>query len=208
MKSTKNILVAILILFTASCTKFLEEHPTNFLTPESDLSSVKVARAFADGAYQNLQGSMLGGQPSSYGGNTWNLMEFMTGKSLSDLGQTGFVSFQNLSYGPTSFYFDTWWQYLYRGIGACNLALQKIPDINASGLSDADKTNMLAEVHTLRALYYFYLARMYGAVPSITALPSGPDSLKIPRTSAKEIYDNIIIPDLLTAEQSTLAMAG
>ncbi|SFP59119.1 Starch-binding associating with outer membrane [Parafilimonas terrae] len=204
MKSTKYTLVAIAILFACSCTKFLEEDPTNFLTPESNLSSVKVARAFADGAYQNLQPAMLGGQPSSYGGNTWNLMEFMTGKSLSDLGQTGFVTFQNLSYAPTSFYFDTWWQYLYRGIGASNLALQKIPDINASGLSDADKTNMLAEVHTLRALYYFYLVRMYGAVPSITELATGPDSLKIPRTPAKDIYDNIIIPDLLTAEQSTL----
>src|SRR6478736_9614502 len=177
MKSTKNIQVAIIILFTCSCTKFLEEKPTNFLTPESQLSSQKVARAFADGAYQNLQGSMLGGQPSSYGGNTWNAMEFLTGKSLSDLGQTGFVSFQNLSYGPTSFYFDTWWQYLYRGTGACNLALQKIPDINASGLSDADKTNMLAEVHTLRALYYFFLVRMYGAVPSVTKVSSGADTL-------------------------------
>jgi hypothetical protein len=205
MKSTKNILVAIAILFTCSCTKFLEENPTNFLTPESDLSSVKVARAFADGAYQNLQPSLNGGQPSSYGGNTWNLMEFVTGKSLSDLGQTGFVSFQNLSYNSTSFYFDTWWQYLYRGIGACNLALQKIPDINASGLSETDKTNMLAEVRTLRALYYFFLVRMYGAVPNVTEVPSGIDTLNISRTPAKEIYDNIIIPDLLAAEQSTLA---
>ena len=96
MKPTKNILVAILILFTTSCTKFLEEEPTSFLTPESEVSSVKVARAFADGAYQNLQGSMNGGQQSSYGGNTWNLMEFMTGKSLSDLGQTGFEMLRNL----------------------------------------------------------------------------------------------------------------
>src|SRR5678816_3458797 len=204
MKSTKNILVAIAILFTCSCTKFLEEEPTYFLTPESNLSSVKVARAFADGGYQNLQGSILGGQPSSYGGNTWNLMEFMTGKSLSDLGQTGFVTFQNLSYSTTSFYFDTWWQYLYRGIGACNLAIQKLPDINASGLSDADKTNMLAEVHTLRALYYFFLVRMYGAVPNVTTVPTDIAALKLPRSPAKNIYDSIIIPDLLLAEQSTL----
>jgi len=204
MKSIKNIWVAIGILFTCSCTKFLEEKPTYFLTPESDLSSVKVARALADGCYQNLQGSMLGGQPSSYGGNTWNLMEFMTGKSLSDLGQTGFVTFQNLSYGPTSFYFDTWWQYLYRGIGSCNLAIQKLPDINASGLSDADKANMLAEAYTLRALYYFFLARMYGAVPNVTTVPTDIGALKISRSPAKNIYDSIIIPDLLLAEKSTL----
>lgn len=204
MKSTKNILVAILILFTCSCTKFLEEDPTYFLTPESNLSSVKVARALTDGGYQYLQGSMNGGQPSSYGGNTWNLMEFTTGKALSDLGQTGFVSFQNLSYGPTSFYFDTWWQNLYRGIGTCNLAIQQVPGINAAGLSDADKTNMLAEVHTLRALYYFFLVRMYGDVPNVTVVPTDINGLKLSRSPAKNIYDSIIIPDLLLAEQSTL----
>ena len=117
MKSTKIIVIAIAVLFACSCKKFLEEKPTNFLTPESQLSSSKVARAFADGAYQNLQGSMLGGQPSSYGGNTWNLMEFVTGKAGSDLGQTGFVTFQTLAYNSTSFYFDTWWQNLYKGVG-------------------------------------------------------------------------------------------
>ena len=206
MKSIKNIiLTAIAILFTCSCTKFLEEKPTSFLTPESELSSSKVARAFADGSYQNLQGSMLGGQPSSYGGNTWNLMEFVTGKSGSDLGQTGFITFQTLAYNSTSFYFDTWWQNLYKGIGNCNLAIQKIPDINASDLTDADKTNMLAEVYTMRALYYFFLVRMYGDVPKVTVVPTDINGLNLSRSPAKSIYDSIIIPDLLTAEKSTLA---
>ncbi len=203
MKTINNILLAGMILLTCSCKKFLDEKPTSFLTPESDLSSSKVARAFAAGAYQNLQG-LLAGQPSSYGGNTWNLMEFLTGKSNSDLGQTGFVTFQTLAYNATSFYFDTWWQNLYKGIGGCNLALQKIPTINASDLSAADKTNMLAEVHTLRALYYFFLVRMYGAVPKVTTVPTDLNGLKLSRTPAKNIYDSIIIPDLLIAEQSTL----
>src|SRR3954468_24723809 len=109
MKQLQYIAIGAVLLLTASCKKFLEEKPTNFITPESQLSSLKVARAFTNSAYQNLQSSMLGGQASSYGGNTWNLMEFMTGKANSDLGQTGFVNFQNLSYNPTSFYVDTWW---------------------------------------------------------------------------------------------------
>ncbi|ETZ22721.1 hypothetical protein N824_22880 [Pedobacter sp. V48] len=203
MKTIKNIILVACILLTCSCKKFLEEKPTYFLTPESDLSSEKVARGFANAGYQNLQG-LLAGQPSSYGGNTWNLMEFVTGKANSDLGQTGFVNFSNLSYNATSFYFDTWWRQLYLGIGACNLAIQKIPAINATGLTDEEKTNMLAEVRTLRALYYFYLVRMYGAVPKVTETPKDLN-LNFPRTAAKEIYDSIIIPDLLEAEKSTLA---
>lgn len=202
MKTLKNILIVSCMLLSCSCKKFLEEKPTSFLGPNSDLSSAKVARAFANAGYQNL-GGLLTGQSGSYGGNTWNLMEFMTGKANSDLGQTGFVSFQTLTYSNTSFYFDTWWQQMYLGIGACNLAIQKIPTINASGLADADKANMVAEVRTLRALYYFYLVRMYGAVVKVTEPPKDLN-LNLPRTPAKQIYDEIIIPDLLAAEKSTL----
>ncbi|MFD2147779.1 RagB/SusD family nutrient uptake outer membrane protein [Mucilaginibacter antarcticus] len=63
---------------------------------------------------------------------------------------------------------------------------------------------MLAEVRTLRALYYFYLVRMYGAVPKITKVATDIPSLQVARSPAKQIYDEIIIPDLLEAEKSTL----
>lgn len=203
MKTTKHILIALLVLLSCSCKKFLEEKPTDFLTPDADLTNPKVARAFANGCYQNLQG-LIYGQPSSYGGNTYNLMEFMTGKSNSDLGQTGYVNFQNLSYNITSFYVDTWWQRLYLGIGACNLAIENIPKANQDG---ATTTNEMAEARALRAMYYFYLVRMYGAVPKVTVVPTVPtaENLNLPRTPAKAIYDSIIIPDLTEAAKSTLA---
>ena len=204
MKQLKYIAIGAVIFLIASCKKFLDEKLTNVITPDSQLSSLKVAQAFTNSAYQNLPGAMLGGQPSSYGGNTWVLMEFMTGKSNSDLGQTNFNLYQNLNYNATSFYFDTWWQNLYKGIGYCNQAIQSLPKITAAGLTDAGKANMMAEAYTLRALYYFFLVRMYGAVPKVTAIPTDITSLNIPRTPAKNIYDSIIIPDLLLAEKSTL----
>lgn len=202
MKTFRNIILVACVILVSSCKKFLDEKPTNFLTPESNLSSLKVARAFANAGYTNLQG-LLAGQPSSYGGNTYNLMEFTTGKANTDLGQTGFVNFQNLSYNSTSFYFDTWWRQLYLGVGATNLAIERIPTITAAGLTPEVKTNMIAEAKTLRALYYFYLVRMFGAVPMVTETPTSLD-LNLPRTPAKDIYDKIIIPDLLEAEKSTL----
>src|SRR5258708_20989139 len=102
MQRYKMILFSLLVLLGASCKKFLEEHPTNFLQPTSDFGSSKVARAMANAGYAQLQG-LVTGQPSSYCGNTWNLMEFMTGKSNSDLGQPGFVNFQTPAYNATSF---------------------------------------------------------------------------------------------------------
>lgn len=203
MQRLKLISVGLLVLLGVSCKKFLEEHPTNFLQPTSDFASTKVARAMANAAYAQLQG-LCTGQPASYGGNTWNLMEFMTGKSNSDLGQTGFVNYQTLTYNTTSFYFDTWWQRMYLGIGDANLAIQTIPTITAAGLTDSTKNNMVAEARTLRALYYFYLVRMYGDVPNVTKVPTDVGTLKVKRSPAKNIYDSIIIPDLLAAEASSL----
>ena len=104
----KYLSIALLLLTLGSCKKFLEEKPTNFLSPGFTITSTKEAQALVNGCYTNLTGLAIG-QPSSYGGNTWVLMEFMTGKSNSDLGQTGFVNFQTLTYNNTSFYVDTWW---------------------------------------------------------------------------------------------------
>jgi starch-binding outer membrane protein, SusD/RagB family len=202
MKSLRYLVILMLIL-GSSCKKFLEEKPRTFLTPDTKATSFKDARAFADAPYERLHG-LLNGQDGSYGGNTYNLLEFVTGKANTDLGQTGFVNFQNLSYNPTSFYVDTWWRQMYLGVGAANLALSSIPPIEAAGLTEEVKTNMLAEAHALRALFYFYLVRLYGAVPMVTSVVTNIDSIKPARVDAKTIYDEVIIPDLLTAEQSTL----
>lgn len=197
MKSIYLIIFGI-IFTISSCTKFLEEEPTGALTPESEVTSPEIARAFANSGYAQL--TVLNQGAGGYGGNTAELMEFMTGKADGNAQTEGF-RFYNLTYDAQSFYIDTWWQNLYAGVANCNLALQKIAEID---LDETVKKNMLAEVHTLRAFYYFYLVRMYGAVPKITSVVSDLEEVRPARDSVKVIYDSIIIPDLLLAEGSSL----
>lgn len=199
LKHLKYIALATLILTLGSCKKFLEENPTGSLTPSSNVTSSEIARAFANSAYSNL--NTLDEGSGGYGGNTAELMEFMSGKASGNA-QTESFRFYNLTYDAQSFYIDSWWQGLFYGVANCNLALQKIPGVP---MDTATKVNMLAEVHTLRALYYFYLVRMYGAVPKITDVVSDLSKVRPPRDSIKTIYDEIIIPDLLAAEASTLS---
>lgn len=198
LKHLKYLALATLILTLGSCKKFLEENPTGSLTPSSNVTSSEIARAFANSAYSNL--NTLDEGSGGYGGNTAELMEFMSGKASGNA-QTESFRFYNLTYDAQSFYIDSWWQGLFYGVANCNLALQKIPGVP---MDTATKVNMLAEVHTLRALYYFYLVRMYGAVPKITDVVSDLSKVRLPRDSIKTIYDEIIIPDLLAAEASTL----
>ncbi len=198
MKKTKNLFIATLVLGLSSCNKFLDEQPSGALTPESNVTSPTIARAFANSAYSNL--TTLNQGSGGYGGNTASLMEFMAGKASGNA-QTESFRFYNLTYDAQSFYIDTWWQGLYRGIANCNLALQKISEIPQDTVA---KANILAEVHALRALYYFYLVRMYGDVPKITDVVSDLKNVQSSRSPVKEIYDEIIIPDLITAEASAL----
>ncbi|MEO6001206.1 MAG: RagB/SusD family nutrient uptake outer membrane protein [Chitinophagaceae bacterium] len=198
MKKALNIIIIASLLSSGSCSKFLEEKPTGSLTPESNVTSPTIARAFANSAYANL--STLDRGSGGYGGNTAGLMEYMAGKASGNA-QTESFRFYNLTYDAQSFYIDTWWQGLYVGIANCNLALQKIAEIPQDATV---KTNILAEVRTLRALYYFYLVRMYGDVPAITEVVSDLNNVRPARNSVKEIYDKIIIADLLVAESSTL----
>ena len=156
MKTIKYILTILSVLGISSCEKFLEETPTGSLTPETNVTSPEIARAFANSAYSQL--NTLDQGSGGYGGNTASLMEFMTGKAEGNAQSEAF-KFYNLEYNSGSFYIDDWWRGMFYGIADCNLAFQKISEIP---LDTAEKANMLAEVHTLRALYYFYLVRMYG----------------------------------------------
>ncbi len=200
MKSFISLLCIAGFLVTAtSCKKFLEENPTGSLTPESNVTSAEIARSFANSAYSEL--TTLDQGSGGYGGNTVELMEFLTGNADGN-SQTDAPRFYNLTYDAQSFFIDSWWQGMYYGIADCNLAIQKISELET--IDSLEKTNLLAEAHTLRALYYFYLVRMYGDVPKITEVVADLGDVRPSRAPAKEIYDEIIIPDLLFAEKSTL----
>lgn len=195
----KHILYTCLTLSLISCDDFLTENPTGQLTTSSTVSSPEIARAFVDGAYSQIGTFNNGG--GGWGGNNASLTEFMTGKSDGN-SQTEAFKFFNLEYDARAFYIDNWWAGMYSGIARANLAIQKIGEITT--LPAATKTNMIAEAKTMRALYYFQLVRMFGDLPKITTLITSLDEVQTPRSAAREIYDEIIIPDLLEAEKSTL----
>lgn len=195
----KSFLLILLAGSTFGCKDFLDENPTGSLTTDSSVSSPDIARAFANSAYAEI--TVLNNGGGGWGGNNASLLEFMTGKADGN-SQTEAFKFYNLEYDARAFYIDNYWRQCYSGIAKCNLALQKISEIPT--LAQDQKSKLLAEVRTMRALYYFYLVRMFGDVPKITGLVTSLDEVQAPRSPLKEIYDEIIIPDLLEAEKAPL----
>src|SRR5690242_13323489 len=116
MKKIRNLFLILSMAGLGSCTKFLEENTSGSLTPESSVTSPEIARAFANSAYSYL--TTLDEGAGGYGGNTAELMPFMTGKADGNA-QTEAFKFYDLTYDAQSFYIDTWWQGMYYGIANC-----------------------------------------------------------------------------------------
>ncbi|MBI1301580.1 MAG: RagB/SusD family nutrient uptake outer membrane protein [Alphaproteobacteria bacterium] len=189
---------AVIGIALFSCEGFLEEDPAT-LTTQAELSSPEAARALVTSIYANVNVVATGS--GGWGGTTLSLLEFMTGKA-DGVAQTEAFRFNQLTYDSQSFYIDTYWSQLYQGILRCNVALEQLP--RYTGLNEQVLSDYLAEVRTMRAFYYFYLVRMYGDVPKISQPVKTLAEVNTPRSPVKEIYDELIIPDLLSAETSSL----
>jgi len=94
-------------------------------------------------------------------------------------------------------FLDTWSNY-YGVIFRANTILSNIEEIDASTFVNKDR--YIAETKFLRAFAYFDLVRIFGDVPMITTPLSDEEALQSGRIDIAKIYDEIIIKDLLGAE--------
>lgn len=90
------------------------------------------------------------------------------------------------------------WNNSYKMIVNCNSIIYQIDNYTAKNESEKIITKAYrGEASFLRALSYFNLVRIYGAVPKVVVPFDNPNlAFGIGRTSTSEIYNSIIIPDL------------
>jgi|GEM_PF-140050 len=176
-----------------SCKKFLKETPTGQITTDYSFSSASEGAALVTGTYRSL--ALYTGGAGDYGNFLPCTIEYPTGEVYTTDAHPQFFKFQtNQVSGGTLSDYDNFWQNEYQGVRDCNLALSKISGIkdwNASQQSAA-----LGEVRTLRAFYYFMLVRYYGDLVMDTSVLASIADAQQPRVSLKDIYDQVIIPDL------------
>ena len=88
------------------------------------------------------------------------------------------------------------WRGYYAGISRTNIAIN---GLTQAALPAAQVTRLTAEMRFLRAYFYFNMVRMFGGVPLVLTVPTGPqnqDSSFYHRASASDVYNKAIIPDL------------
>ncbi|MEC5143158.1 RagB/SusD family nutrient uptake outer membrane protein [Chitinophaga sp. 212800010-3] len=199
--------MAVLVLTTASCKKWLDELPVNTVTEDqawrtgSDAEGA-VAAAFAI-FRRALSGLTKDDTPSTTRNGSWGDYYFWgdgrSGDWITPNNDGDWdASFQNHLIQRTQLEPLTNWRLFYRTIEQCNLVLEKIPVIT-DGLTEERKAQLLAEARFLRAMSHFYAARIWGDVPinlkARNVDPLGREPLnKVMKMVVDEV--NIAIPGL------------
>ena len=96
------------------------------------------------------------------------------------------------------------WRSAYSSINRANAVLARVGDIEMDG---SLRNRILAEAHFVRALNYFNLVRLWGAVPIQREEISTIVPFEFPRSPVEDVYA-LILEDLLLAEQGLRARSA
>lgn len=184
----KKIFLLSSILILGSCNDFLEEEPVSFLSDSQFYQTEADAIASINAAYEPLATGGYYGQ--QFFAQTEAKAEYALGRGSHQ--PSGVYQLDQTNIGRIAGI----WRLAYLSINRANAVLERIPEMD---IDEDLKTRVLAEAHFLRALNYFNLVRLWGAVPLQTEEIASIVNFSFPRTSVDEVY-SLIIEDLLAAE--------
>lgn len=190
MKKLKYTLLILAATSIAACKKALVEKPYGFLSTANFYQTESDANSALIYAYSILP------DLDYYSRNFITLTETPTedisiaaGKSADE------VLLDNLTFTATNSVIDPAYEFPYVGINRCNLIIKYVPAIK---MSDTAKNEILGEAYTMRALHYFNLVRLFGAVPVHTDPVEDASQTALPKSTIQNIY-TLIIADLTKA---------
>lgn len=183
----KQILITIALiasLMFTGCSDFLEEDVRGKENIDTYFQTEQEAISFINGCYNALT------HAGWWQINTVWLLSDMTsddcwmGNTVQESDYTSLAHFQ--SNGQSNGLISNFWQYRYKGILRCNIAIERIPE--SPILNETLKNRLVAEAKFLRAYYYFELVKNFGGVPLVTGFVM-PDQISgITRDEAADVY--------------------
>jgi starch-binding outer membrane protein, SusD/RagB family len=189
-----RLLMPVLLLCGATgCDSTLTTDPVDRVPAENAIIDGPTARAALVGAYDALQAL-------SYYGRTFQVLGDLSADNAEHVGTfqyLGQVDRNQLQADNTAV--TNVWIAIYDAVTRVNLILQKVP--NVTGLTDAQKNQILGEAHFLRGLHYHNLVKLWGDIPMpLEPIASPSDAAAMTRTPKAQVYTQIL-SDLSQAEQ-------
>ena len=194
----KKIIISILgVLSLFGCVD-LKQEPLSFLTPENVSYDESNMTTMANGLYRALWGWNYG-----YCCRLFTLTLGADDVIAGQLSKTRVIVIDELRADATISELDVkyFWTNMYNLILNSNLMIE---GISGSSGSFEEKKPYLGEAYFMRAFAYYNLVRIFGDVPAIIDSKSAQDVLgneNIGRNRVADIYDKIIVTDLIMAEE-------
>jgi starch-binding outer membrane protein, SusD/RagB family len=187
----KNLIILLISFIVMSCSKDFIELP-----PESTVSVDDVYKTDKD--FQDAVTGCYNAFHSIYQ-NFWVFGDLRSDDSKQEIfSNIALLTVDNFTLSNDAGLVRDAWRNYYRAINRANAVLSKIESTDPSVIKN--KERYIAEAKFLRALAYFDLVRIFGDVPMITSVISEVEAYNIGREKADKIYDQVIIKDLLDAE--------
>ncbi len=193
MKKILSIALATLLLSgVTSCKKYLDQVPDDRLTLEETFATRATTEKFLNNVYSNIPNEF--GQRNPGGDENAGLW---TGASDEGEYLWGFVQSNNYNIGSwdgNSGFVGDFWRNYYRGIRNASTFIGSVRE-DAIDMSPALATQYRAEAKALRAMFYFYLMRLFGPVILLgndVLPPDAPlESIRIPRSTFDECVNYV-----------------
>lgn len=174
-----------LLVFTtaSSCKKFLDTEPTDFFAPTTYYTDEEHLNFGLAGVYDMLGSTKL------YGAQLHSRHNFEADEGFyNSMAQVNGPSVHNYTANDPEI--RDFWRYLYIGVTRANAFLQAI-DRNTE-IPESFRDRVRGETLFLRGYYYFLLVQNFGGVPLVLTPTTSPDDIDIPKSTEKEVYDQII----------------
>ncbi len=184
------ILMTIAALVHTGCDDFLTEHPSTQFSPDAIYSSPDGVQAVLNSCYGYLS------QSNGYGGYLHMLLSWhsptMQLQNRASEYMVGLATMNVATDNSTA-------QYVYTGAyQTINTVNDLLSNIALCDMDSGERNRIEGEARLLRALSYFNLARIFGAVPFVDRPATSIDESHRPRTDIGKIY-GLILSDLDTA---------
>lgn len=182
----KIVLSLIVVLFAGCGQSFTDLAPisnantNNFYQSEADFESAVTA------AMNTLYSVYAPEGPVSY---TGELMSDNATLYLIAGAQADKYAIRDYTIQTANTMVYSFWKTFYSALFNVNTVLDKLQE--ASQLDVEYKKTAEGEMRFLRALYYFYMVRMWGDVPLVTKAVSAQESYGILRSSEVDVYEQI-----------------
>jgi hypothetical protein len=162
---TSLVSVAVLAGIVISCNKkFLEQDTVGILT-EKEAQSKKGAQQFLISAYAGLKG--LGWEGGGFNWVYGSITGGEANKGSDATDQAEIVPIQQYTASPTNSYFNTKWRALYDGVSRADGTIRIATALTSADITDAEKTQILAEARFLRGFYHFEAKKMWNKIPFV-----------------------------------------